>query len=97
MKIIASIYRSSKKDEMYLYVEKKNALKEVPETLLSLFGKPVHVMDMLLVESRVLARVDIVKVMDKIKSDGYYLQMPPQKDDYIIELPQEFLCKNDPV
>ena len=41
-RIICSIYRSKKKDEMYLYVDKTKALSLVPEALLVMFGKPVQ-------------------------------------------------------
>ncbi|MCL6416901.1 YcgL domain-containing protein [Aestuariirhabdus sp. Z084] len=97
MKLITSIYKSSKKEEMYLYVEKAKALTEVPEKLLELFGTPIHVMDLLLRKERPLARADVEKVMTDIKSQGFHLQMPPQKDDYLIELPDELLTMNDPV
>jgi len=56
--IICSIYRSSRKDEMYLYVEKSKGISAVPEALLELFGTPIHLMDMPLKEGKVLARAD---------------------------------------
>ncbi|WP_426416945.1 YcgL domain-containing protein [Aestuariirhabdus sp. LZHN29] len=97
MKLITSIYKSTKKDEMYLYVEKAKGLTAVPEKLLELFGTPVHVMDMLLREERPLARADVKRVMEEVQSKGFHLQMPPQKDEYLIELPDELLTMNDPL
>ncbi|RRJ85452.1 YcgL domain-containing protein [Aestuariirhabdus litorea] len=97
MKLIASIYKSPKKDEMYLYVEKAKGLTQVPEKLLELFGTPRHVMDLMLREERPLARADVVQVMEGIQAKGFHLQMPPQKDDYLIELPDELLTMNDPL
>ncbi|OSO73817.1 hypothetical protein B6N17_007910, partial [Stutzerimonas stutzeri] len=35
MKLICSIYKSPRKDGMYLYVDKRDALKRVPEGLLA--------------------------------------------------------------
>lgn len=89
MKIV-TIFKSSKKDEMYLYVDKREQLERVPEPLLEMFGKPVHVMDMPLKDDRKLARVDDTKkLLDDIKEKGFYLQMPPPKEDYMLDLFQD--------
>lgn len=86
MKII-SVFKSARKDEMYLYVDKREQLERVPDPLLELFGKPVHVMDMPLKADRRLARVeDTQKLMDEVESKGYYLQMPPPKEEYMLDL-----------
>lgn len=85
MKIL-SIFKSSRKDEMYLYVEKSEQLTRVPEALLDMFGKTVHVMDMPLKSDRALARADAEKLLKDIAEKGYYLQMPPPKDDYMLDL-----------
>lgn len=84
--VICSIYKSVRKDEMYLYVSKADGLKRVPEALLEMFGKPKHVSDLLLTPARKLARADITKVLDDISAKGYYLQMPPPKEDYLLDL-----------
>lgn len=97
MKLICSIYRSPRKREMYLYVDKREALKRLPEGLLEAFGAPQHVFDMLLTPERKLAREDAVKVLENIEKQGYHLQMPPPEDDYIEHLPDELLRRNDPV
>ena len=83
-RLFCSIYKSGKKDEMYLYVPKADGLKQVPEALLSVFGRPRHVADMMLSAERPLARVDIAAVLDKLASQGYYLQMPPPPEPWII-------------
>lgn len=81
MKLLCDIYRSPRENEMYLYVEKKQGLEKVPEKLLALFGKPVHVTTMLLTAERKLARADVEKVMHAVQDQGYYLQMPPVVED----------------
>lgn len=83
---ICSIYKSPRKDEMYLYVDKRDELSRVPEALLERFGEPVHVMDMPLTDKRKLARVDTAKVLEALDEPGFYLQMPPAKDDYMLDL-----------
>lgn len=97
MKRICSIYKSPRKQEMYLYVLKSDALARVPEGLLSVFGAPVHAFDLVLSPERTLAREDINKVLENLDTQGYHLQMPPPEDDYIEHLPDELLRRNDPV
>ncbi|WP_432698308.1 YcgL domain-containing protein [Marinobacterium sp. YM272] len=83
---ICSIYKSPRKDEMYLYVDKRDALARVPEALLEMFGQPMHVMDMPMKADRKLARVDADKVLKEIDDKGFYLQLPPPKDEYLLDL-----------
>ena len=85
---ICSVYLSPKKDEMYLYVDKRDQLSKVPEALLEMFGTPKHVMDIPLKTERKLARVEAEKVLSELDDKGYFLQMPPPKDDYLLDLHQ---------
>ena len=77
MSRIIQIYRSPRKQEMYLYVDKANDLVDVPADLLARFGEPEPVMTMLLDPARKLARASAAEVLDKIAAQGFYLQMPP--------------------
>ena len=97
MKRICSIYKSPRKDGMYLYVLRADALKQVPENLLSAFGSPIHSFDMVLTPERALAREDILNVLENLDSQCYHMQMPPPEEDYIEHLPEELLSRNDPV
>ena len=96
MKRICSIYKSLRKNEMYLYVDRAEALTRVPEGLLAAFGPPQHAFDLVLTPERKLAREDIQKVLENIETQGFHLQMPPPDDDYIEHLPEELLRRNDP-
>ncbi len=97
MKRICSIYKSPRKNEMYLYVERSEALKRVPESLLVAFGAPIHTFDLVLSPERQLAREDISVVLANLEKQGYHLQMPPAEDEYIEHLPEELLRRNDPM
>ena len=72
------IYRSSRKDEMYLYLGKEEGFDEVPKPLLEGFGRPLFVMELELHPDRPLAREDVAKVMDNLQAQGFHLQMPPE-------------------
>lgn len=85
-KILCEVFKSRHKEEVYLYVEKTNGLADVPEVLLEHFGDPVPVMTMLLSEDKPLARADAGQVIGAIAEKGFYLQMPPAKDEYLLDL-----------
>ena len=97
MKRICSIYKSPRKNEMYLYVLNADALKRVPEVLLAVFGPPAHAFDLVLSPERKLSREDIATVLENLDKQGYHLQMPPPEEEYIQHLPDELLRRNDPV
>ncbi len=78
-KLLCEIFRSSRKEEMYLYVDKRKGLVDVPEALMATFGKPVPVLTMILTEEKSLARVAARDVMAAIEEQGFYLQMPPPR------------------
>lgn len=77
IKRFCSVYKSSKKAEMYLYIDRKTELKELPEELKMIFGEPKHVLDMVLTPEKKLARVSSQKVLSAIEENGFFLQMPP--------------------
>lgn len=77
MSRICQIFRSPRKPEMYLYVDKAEGLEQVPEALLAQFGEPLPVMVLALDASRKLARAQAADVLEKIASQGFFLQMPP--------------------
>jgi uncharacterized protein len=71
------IYRSTRKTDMYLFVDAAEDLERVPEELLQRFGRPVQAMELLLTPDRPLARADAGVVLASITATGFYLQMPP--------------------
>ncbi|KZX60191.1 hypothetical protein A3709_12915 [Halioglobus sp. HI00S01] len=83
MKRLCEIFKSTHKEEMYLYVDKAKGLEDVPEVLLKQFGEPQSVMTIILTPERKLARVDVAEVLEKIDSDGFFLQMPPTPEQLL--------------
>ena len=81
------IYKSSKKDEMYLYVARAEQAAEgevadplalLSDALKAAFGRATFVMSLELHDSRKLARANVLHVMDSIQTKGFFLQMPPE-------------------
>ncbi|MFK8048918.1 MAG: YcgL domain-containing protein [Halioglobus sp.] len=77
MKRLCQIYRSPRKPETYLYVEKSAGLEHVPESLLSQFGEPEELMVIVITPDKYLARANAAEVLQQIQDKGFYLQMPP--------------------
>ena len=76
-RLLATIYRSPRIAEMYLYVDRSEGLKRVPQVLLQRFGTPEQVSMLLLTPERCLARVSVVDVIAQIEQVGFFLQLPP--------------------
>lgn len=72
------IYKSLKKDEMYLYVREQDYAALVPEALLKAIGRLEKVMELDLHPDRPLAREDVKQVIGQLREQGYHLQMPPK-------------------
>ncbi len=84
--LLCTVYKGSKFEEMYLYVEKQEGLGKVPEVLLSRFGDLKEVMHLVLTPERTLARVEVGSVIESIKENGFFLQMPPSREAYVLGL-----------
>jgi len=79
MKLICQIYRSPRKEGMYLFVDKQEGVERVPEALLTQFGEPEEAFTLLLTAERALARANAEEVIAAISEQGFYLQMPPSE------------------
>jgi hypothetical protein len=75
------IYKSTKKEELYLYIANKDDFSDIPQSLFDSMGKePVFVMELELSAERPLAREDVNKVMENLESQGFHVQMPPRPE-----------------
>ena len=77
------IYRSTSRDQTYLYVEKKDDFSRVPEELMKTFGRPQLVMLLPLDGRKKLVNADLEKVKTALAEQGYYLQIPPPPEDLL--------------
>ncbi|MGO4742118.1 YcgL domain-containing protein [Serratia quinivorans] len=81
--MLCVIYRSAKRDQTYLYVEKKDDFSRVPEDLMKSFGTPQLAMVLSLDGREKLASADIEKVKEALKEEGFYLQVPPPLENLL--------------
>ena len=89
-----SVYKSPKKAEMYVYVDRKEGVDSLPEAFVNMFGEPQHVLDMILTPEKKLARVDSGQVLEAIAEKGFYLQMPPPEGTDVagdVQMPNDSL------
>lgn len=80
---LCTIYKSSKKAETYLYIEKTDDFSKVPESLMKLIGTPILVLTMDLDRRNELAQADLSKVKQELKENGFYLQIPPPQENLL--------------
>ncbi|QIR14383.1 YcgL domain-containing protein [Shewanella aestuarii] len=81
--MICVVYKSSRRADTYLFVEKRDVFEAVPEPLMQMFGTPKLVMMVPLSKRESLALADIEKVKTELKEKGYYLQIPPPQENLL--------------
>jgi uncharacterized protein YcgL (UPF0745 family) len=53
--------------------------------LRSIFGQPVHAMDLLLSPDKKLARTTGKEVLEALAEKDFFLQMPEEQETYIVD------------
>lgn len=81
--MLCAVYKSSKKDETYLYVPGRDDFTQVPKALMNTFGSPIFLMIMPLKDGRILARMNVSKLRHELTTKGYYLQLPPPVENML--------------
>jgi uncharacterized protein YcgL (UPF0745 family) len=71
------IYKSLKKEGLYLYLSQKDDFSVISNDLFNSFGQLVFVMELELTTERKLAKEDTSKVIASLKNKGFFIQMPP--------------------
>jgi len=79
------IYRSSRKDAMYLYLAQEDDFENIPKPLLDRFGQATLVMEIELHPERNLAQEDIAQVMTHLREQGFHLQIPPDIQPHLCQ------------
>lgn len=74
------IYRSLRKDGLYLFVLEEGNFETVPENVMQHIGQMEKAMELELTPGRKLARGDATEVINNLKQRGFHIQMPPQDD-----------------
>ena len=78
---LVQVFRSARREGMYLIVDRAQGLAEVPEALLERFGRPEPSLVFVLDAERRLARAQAPAVLAAIEAQGFFLQMPPPEEE----------------
>lgn len=81
MQMVCEVYRCSCKQGVYLFIDQQTAVVDLPPALQASLGSTELAMTLLLTPDKKLARADAQQVMEAIKDQGFYLQMPPAAVD----------------
>lgn len=81
--MLCAIYKSAKKEQTYLFVKTRDDFSSVPEALMLTFGTPTLVTLINLATKTKLGLADLAKVKANLHEQGYYLQLPPPKEDLL--------------
>ncbi|MCI2285357.1 YcgL domain-containing protein [Colwellia sp. MSW7] len=92
--MLCVIYKSTKKEQTYLFVKTRDDFSSVPEPLMLTFGTPVLVTLINLATKEKLAFADLSKVKTHLTEQGYYLQLPPPKEDLLKQHKADMAEKN---
>ena len=88
--MICYVYRSNRKRDTYLYIDKKDDFSTIPEAVMTVFGQPEFSLSFNLHRDKQLAQADASEVMDKLATDGFYLQLPKTEYD-IADIEQQIV------
>ncbi|NOU50199.1 YcgL domain-containing protein [Pseudoalteromonas sp. JBTF-M23] len=93
--MLTAVYKSLKKADTYLYIEKRDDFSKIPEPLMAMFGRPKYVMMFDLSKRNRLGMADIAQVKEKLSSDGFYLQLPPPEDNLLDQFKKQNGASSD--
>lgn len=83
--MLCAVYKTKKKEGMYLYVQTRDNFEAVPEILMEQFGKPELAMMLALDKHEQIGTIAKDALVEALNEKGYYLQMPPKQEDLLAE------------
>lgn len=74
------VYRSPRRADTYLFLPRRGDFSAVPQALIRLFGTPEFALEFELRLDRKLAAADAKLVLEQLREQGFYLQMPSENE-----------------
>jgi uncharacterized protein YcgL (UPF0745 family) len=84
--MLTAVYKSKKKADTFLFIEKRDDFSKVPEPLMAMFGQPLYVMIINLAKRTQLGVADLDTLKQSLSDQGYYLQIPPPEENLLSQL-----------
>ena len=72
-----AIYKSSRKEHTYIYIREQDNFDDIPDILKNSLGKLEFIMELDLFPEKKLAQANAEEVIEKLNTQGFYLQLPP--------------------
>lgn len=72
------VYRSSKRDDTYVYLRERDAFGLLPPNIATTLGELHFVLEVALTPERKLAREDAAVVRANLAARGFHIQFPPK-------------------
>jgi len=72
------VYRSSKRDDTYVYLRERDAFGLLPDNIAATLGELQFVLEVALTPERKLAREDANVVRANLAARGFHIQFPPK-------------------
>ena len=79
------VYRSSKKDGLYVYLAEEDGLNTLPEPVLHQLGEPELAMSFDLAKRDSLGHEDIDTVRENLETQGFHVQMPKNIEHLVLQ------------
>lgn len=73
----AYVYKSQRKQDIYVYLAKRDDFASIPEVLGASLAPFAFVLEVALTPERRLARADAAQVRANLAARGFHLQFPP--------------------
>lgn len=83
------VYRSTKKDGLYLYLPNTIDKCELPDAVMQQMGEPELSLSFMLTADRKLGQEDPTTVISNLQSQGFHVQMPRDIEDQIAAISQQ--------
>ncbi|PID45246.1 MAG: hypothetical protein CSB47_09480 [Proteobacteria bacterium] len=77
------VYRSKSKQGMYIYLTEKDHFDAIPAALKNRVGMLEYSFQFTLTADRKLIRYDTKQVMQQLRDNGFFLQMPPPETNFL--------------
>ena len=84
--MLTAVYKSKKKADTFLFIEKRDDFSKVPEPLMAMFGQPQYVMIINLAKRTQLGVADLDTLKQSLSDQGYYLQIPTPEENLLSQL-----------
>jgi uncharacterized protein len=87
--MLCCIYRSSKKEGLYVYVLEDAGLDHLPDPVMKQLGEPTLALTVDLSKRTSLGQENIAEVRSNLESQGFHIQMPKDIEHLVTQAADE--------